>query len=513
MSEIMMSTNPFAPIYIEQAIPEYRNNPLIEALPPILSEKQAAARMLLRPAFDEAERMLPAEQRWHLLARLKHVVVPRRPIFYEVERTISRLIRAGYVVRNPLDAGTWRMVYNAQDPYRCMTVDPQLVLSESQALMVGLSGSGKTTCADAILRTYPQQVIQHTAWQDRGLPITQIVWMKVTCPKNGSISSFCREFARQADLALHTGGKYEKEFSKSKMREDMLEGAMRQIAATHFLGILFIDEIQRLNLAKTGGSSPLLHFLQDLRTSLRVPVVEIGTYKAGKLFAREMKDARRASENGLLDFRRPLKRTKEWDDFVRRIWAYQWVQNPVDPDDDMLTLIFDLTQSIPDVVVLLFKLTQQRAMWEGSERIDISLLKLTFEESLTLLHAALNELRKNTVESLSRYEDLLPPEELLASLSGLPEEDQCVQDHLEQLYPLPGSTHTTHGRNTASDPAMMQEGATEAAPTPELGTMPPTDADYKDLRDFAEDADPYATLKHQGVISDNPLGLRSKRSP
>lgn len=156
----------------------------------------------------------------------------------------------------------------------------------------------------------------------------QIVWLKVTCPKNGSISSFCREFARQVDLALHTDGKYEKEFTKSHMREDMLEGSMRQIAATHFLGILLIDENQRLNLSKTDGSAPLLYFFQDLCTLLRVPVVEIGTYKAGRLFTEEMKDARRASENGLLEFRRPLRQTKEWDDFVRRIWAYQRVQHP-----------------------------------------------------------------------------------------------------------------------------------------------------------------------------------------
>ncbi|HEY8100350.1 MAG TPA: ATP-binding protein [Burkholderiaceae bacterium] len=509
-----MSTNPFAPTYIDQSIAEYRNNPLLEALPPILSEKQVATKMLLRPSFDAAERELPSEERWHLLARLKHLVVPRRPIFYEVERTISRLIRAGYIVRNPLDPGTWRMVYNAQDLSRCERIDPQLVLTESQALLVGLSGSGKTTCANAILRTYPQQVIQHTAWHEHKIPITQIVWIKVTCPKNGSISSFCREFARQVDLALHTGGKYEKEFSKSKMREDMLEGAMRQIAATHFLGILFIDEIQRLNLSKTGGSAPLLHFLQDLRTSLRVPVVEIGTYKAAKLFSREMKDARRASENGLLDFRRPLKRNKEWDDFVRRIWTYQWVQNPVNPDDDMLTLIFDLTQSIPDVVVLLFKLAQQRAMWDGSETINTKLLEQTYDESLTLMHAALNELRKNTVESLSRYEDLLPPEEMLADLTGASEEEDSVQDHLEQLYPLPGSAQDAHNQRKKAEAATAQvKNVIEEEANNSASSIPPADKNYKDLRDFANDPDSCEALKQHGIINDDPFGLRSKPAP
>jgi hypothetical protein len=131
----------FLSSYTEQAIPEYRNNPLIEALPPILSEKQAASQMLLRPDVDPAERDLPPEQRWHLLARLKHIVILRRPIFYEVERTMSRLIRAGYAIRNPLDAGTWRMVYTAQDPTRRPAVDTKLIQAESQAFILGLSGT------------------------------------------------------------------------------------------------------------------------------------------------------------------------------------------------------------------------------------------------------------------------------------------------------------------------------------------------------------------------------------
>jgi hypothetical protein len=304
-----MSTDHSSPAYVEQNIAEYRDNPLIEALPPILTEKEAAGAMVLRPQIQPEERTMSTEERWHLLARLKYVVIPRL-IFYDVERTISRLLRAGYVVRNPVEATTWRSIYTAQDREQWRNLDWQLIPCESQLLIVGLSGSGKTTCADAILRTYPQQVIHHASWRGRHLPITQLVWLKVTCPKNGSISSFCREFARQVDTALGTGGKYEKLFSRTVMREDMLEGAMRQIAATHFLGILIIDEIQRLSLQKTHGTAPLLHFFQDLRTTLRVPVVEIGTSKAANLFINEMKDGRRASESGLIQFERPPKRVK-----------------------------------------------------------------------------------------------------------------------------------------------------------------------------------------------------------
>ncbi|WP_176315819.1 ATP-binding protein [Burkholderia vietnamiensis] len=272
--------------YRDQPIEEYRDNPLIAALPDIYSERDAAVAMLVRPKFDAAERQLPAEQRWHLLARLKHVVVPR-PKYYEIERTVSRLIRAGYVLRNPLQANTWRRVYCARaqpEGYPDETgSSEQLMVADSKATIVGLSGIGKTTAVDAVLRTYPSQVIRHEIYQGARLPITQIVWLKVTCPENGSISSFCREFARQLDRALGTD-KFERMYSRSKLTRDQLEGMMRQHSATYFLGLLVIDEIQRLSLAKTQGAAPLLDFVQDLRDHLKVPTVLVGTYKAIRLF-------------------------------------------------------------------------------------------------------------------------------------------------------------------------------------------------------------------------------------
>ncbi|WP_164722734.1 ATP-binding protein, partial [Enterobacter hormaechei] len=113
----------------------------------------------------------------------------------------------------------------------------QLMAAESKATIVGLSGIGKTTAIDAVLRTYPDQVIRHEIYQGSRLPITQIVWLKVTCPENGSISSFCREFARQLDQALGVD-KYARMYSRSKMTRDELEGMMRQHSATYFLGLL-----------------------------------------------------------------------------------------------------------------------------------------------------------------------------------------------------------------------------------------------------------------------------------
>lgn len=48
---------------------------------------------------------------------------------------------------------------------------------------------------------------------------------------------------------------------------------MALVAANHHLGVLVIDEIQRLNLAKSGGAEKMLNFFTQLVNSVGVPVV------------------------------------------------------------------------------------------------------------------------------------------------------------------------------------------------------------------------------------------------
>jgi hypothetical protein len=274
---------------------------------------------------------------------------------------------------------------------------------------VGLSGIGKTTAVNTVLRSYGQQVIDHVRWQGRPLAIRQIVWIKVVCPENGTIRSFCREFARQLDQALRTD-KYYKMYTKSKVTIDDVKGYMRQHAASFFLGLLVVDEIQRLKAVKQGDGVALMNFIQDLRDLMGVPILLVGTYKAMGLFSREMKDARRASESGLIDFKRSVLRDDEWDTFVKRLWKYQWTQTPAKMTEEILVALHHLSLGITDVVVVLFKLAQQYAMESGIEEITVEVIKHAYNEYLIPLHRPLNALRTGTFESLASFEDLIPPD-------------------------------------------------------------------------------------------------------
>jgi len=206
----------------------------------------------------------------------------------------------------------------------------------------------------------------------------------------------------------------------------------------------------------------------------------------------------------MIEFERPPERVKEWDDFVRRIWTYQWVRNPGALDEEMLDTIFDLSQSIPDFVVLLFKLAQQRAMLDKTETLTPKLLRQTYDDAFVLLHPAINALRKNTAASLSQYEDLLPVDEALQNLLELPKHTTVVEDYLEQLFPTtaplsPATTSTectpktqTYEAETASDVGHIKEGG------PTGGV---------DIRTAADAQDPHQDLVDKGVISHDGLDL------
>ena len=56
-------------------------------------------------------------------------------------------------------------------------------------LLIGCSGSGKTTSLERILQTYPQ-VIYHSQ-----LNLEQVVYLKVDCSHNGSLKEICLNFS------------------------------------------------------------------------------------------------------------------------------------------------------------------------------------------------------------------------------------------------------------------------------------------------------------------------------
>ncbi|MEH2136714.1 hypothetical protein [Nostoc sp.] len=87
--------------YIDQKLPEYNANPLIQALPPILSADEFIDKVTRTPDFDDEERNLEARYRFHCIERLSRYFDPQNKTV-ELQKRICALIMTGYLARNVL---------------------------------------------------------------------------------------------------------------------------------------------------------------------------------------------------------------------------------------------------------------------------------------------------------------------------------------------------------------------------------------------------------------------------
>lgn len=311
--------------YFDQEIAGYRDNPFIEALPPIFEEEDVALQIRKYPDYDEKQRKLGRQTRLHLIQQISDYVEPL-PSHFLVEQRLSRLIRHGYKARNPFSPAVIRQFHIGFKDVLEGGVDStegNIAGVRSTAAgfaILGVSGQGKTTAVESSLLLYPQ-VIHHSTYKEQPFIRKQVVWLKLNCPFDGSLKGLCFNFLQSIDS--HLGTNYFRKFATKGTSVDMLIPVMAHIATLHGLGVLVIDEIQNLSFLKSGGAEKMLNYFTQLINTIGVPVVLVGTFKAMKLLSGSFSQARRSTGQGDLIMDR-LSEGEEWDFFLEALWKYQW---------------------------------------------------------------------------------------------------------------------------------------------------------------------------------------------
>ncbi len=392
--------------YREPFDPEYKGNPLIEALPEILSSDALQPVLTQRPAFTDNETQLPEHFRRHAIIRLLYDFFEPFDRHYELEESISELIRMGYVGRSPAGSDLKKHILNGYERVQRGELEAFIFDDvHSTALstcLIGCSGIGKTWALNRILATYPQ-VIFHPKYQ-----LYQVVRLKLDCPKDGSLKALCMQFFIGLDKLLHT--QYFRRHCRSRASVDDLLILMAEKANEHCLGILVIDEIQHLDRAKSGGAATMLNFFVTLVNTIGVPVVLVGTHKATEILQEDFRQARRACGVGDHVWGRLEKNSDDWDDLIEAIWPYQWTAQKTPLTEDLKGHLFDLTQGVVDITVKLFALAQNRAIsLGGDERLEKGLFDQVMRDSFEMVKPMLQALRFNDAEKVAKYGDLCAP--------------------------------------------------------------------------------------------------------
>src|SRR5258708_7737551 len=86
--------------YRHQEIPNYKGNPLIEALRLIIKEEEIAPLLRYDPGYEEQYRNWSSELRLHLILDALRFVEPLTN-HIALQQLLDGLLRSGYVERNP----------------------------------------------------------------------------------------------------------------------------------------------------------------------------------------------------------------------------------------------------------------------------------------------------------------------------------------------------------------------------------------------------------------------------
>lgn len=395
--------------YKEQSIEEYSNNPFIEALPNIFSEDDVIDRFSVIPRIDEKDRKMESNLRYHIIKRAKNFVQPL-PVHFTVERRLSTLIRRGYLARNPLDK-TYLERLRILNELRDEKTYDDLVLEErmrnirstaDSMAIIGISGIGKTTAIERLLLMYPQ-IIKHEEYKKQNFSRTQIVWLKIDCPYDGSLSTLCKSFFKGIDDLL--GTRYLEKFGYANRVTSTMMLHMTSLASIYGIGVLVIDEIQQLLNAKN-DMEEMLNFFVTLSNTVGIPTVLIGTSKAQKIFKGNFRQARRAASEGAIMWDRMSKESDEWNFFLETLWDFQCLKEKTVLTDEIKSVFYNECQGITAVAVNLFILAQERALSEEKEKITVKTIRTTAKEDLYMIQPMIKALRNNNMLEIMKYEDI-----------------------------------------------------------------------------------------------------------
>ncbi|KYC88495.1 hypothetical protein B4102_4027 [Heyndrickxia sporothermodurans] len=399
MSEEHCLINAEVANYKQQQVVDFKGNPLIEALPEILSPEEAFDALSYYPDFDEKERFLPTHIRYHAIPRLNRFFQPVMQ-HLDMEQRFSRLLRHGYISRNPLTPNFTKSLGIGHQQLLGLETKNDIRSTASSITLMGFSGIGKTTAIERVLSLYPQMIIHK-----HPLNITQVVWLKLNCPHDGSLKSLCMDFFLKMDQLL--GSNYYERFGSRRHSISSMVTRMGQIARLHCVGALVIDEIQHLLATRDNNSEKMMNFFVTLVNEIGVPVMMIGTMRAKSVLQQDFRQARRGSGQGDMVWQQ-MEKDDDWDLLIESIWEYQWLQNKVELTEELNQAIYDESQGIVDIAVKLFALSQGRAIETGLETITPLLISKVAKDDLKLVQPMLKALKDGRLSELEKYEDIMP---------------------------------------------------------------------------------------------------------
>lgn len=392
-------------MYNQSPIPEYKGNPLIEALPILIDDVSILKWLRSKQSCLDTERSQPCFIRKKYLNRIENFIEPYGA-YIESFRLIENLILQSYTSKNPFSATTQHWLHFT-DPSKSVYKPSTGIFrnTANSATIIGASGAGKSLMIDRILSYYPQ-VIRHTNYENKSLNLDQIVWIKVNCTENLNVKALLLLILSELDRL--TGSDDAKTAAAAKDPVACARLAIASKFKSSFVGLLVIDEIQNISMANKTLKDLFMQFILNLIDMTGVPILFCGNPEILEVFTGSLKLARRTEGEGLI--RVDGLNELEWEIFIEQLWRYQWTCPPTPLNQEHVDVLYGLSTGLPEFAVKIFRRAQLMVMGSKNETISCALLREAYVKQCSLSHEALEQRRNRNGTHKKAVRDAYVPE-------------------------------------------------------------------------------------------------------
>jgi len=402
----------------------YAGNVLVERLGPILSFPETLRALTYFPKLPpDNVADIPVHIRLHHLMALRDLHLPSQE-GARLHQTIDLMIRQSYRYRNPESAETWRAIGGEASSSKLLPAPA------GAAMVTGFSGTGKTQAVLRSLATYSDQVIYHERFRHMAAGLHQLVYLSTDVPASGKSGDLAANLMMSFDQAMNSS-----RFSATLQRKrndgmKMLD-EWKQVASSHFLGILHLDEIQnffkiptleRRRAAKKSEQGLELSIVEDslLKSILnftntsQIALLLSGTPDGVGAMTKRIATTQRFVAQGYHAFTQfSGNDDREFHKiFFPTLCRYQYVKKPIPHSENFGNLIIELTAGIPRVVIALW-IAAHRVAFERKKNDELRPedFRKAARTYLSPLIPAIASLRSQDPKLMRHFEDLMPRED------------------------------------------------------------------------------------------------------
>ncbi|WP_176054449.1 ATP-binding protein [Paraburkholderia caribensis] len=473
-------------------------NVLLDVTGAFIDTTEMPSKLANRPLDRVPWQEVIVRQRVDFVEMLRVHFVPT-PDAIQIAYALQKLIRAGYIERNPfLACNRARRRAIARIKLDELRTAPWFPTFARAMVVSGITGLGKTLIVKRALELYPTTHIHGPSVEGGWEQQIQLVHLFVQMSGDTSRLGFLDNILQEIDSATRCTNYYDMYGGpKSRMSTEKLMVKIGQILSQLYCGVLVIDEIQLRNFSGD-QDLVLLFFLRLL--NFGIPIVLIGNPNGFDGFQQSAQDTRRLYSGGNFELWPAFDKDDEaWETYVKGKLDFALMPLSFPADKRTIGEFYRCTAGVPGYFDQLWGAIQEKSLRGNSASIPFEDIGKVYESAkMTPYRKTIKGLVERDLNRLAVTKDIDITRFAEWWDIDLPSADQC-------------STEASAAAPAAKKTTLEGRGAKDKLPKPRASRSRQADAMFRRRQQRAAQAQ-QAALEQDEAAAGPAARTKANRS-